>query len=54
MGKRYLMNRIYESGKYFKDTVEYFLNHPGGKNREESFKEVRARNKNMLLVDLND
>ena len=53
MSKRYLMKAVYEIGKFFKDTFVYFLNHPGRINLEVSFKEIRAKNENMLFVDLN-
>ncbi len=53
MSKRYLMKKIYENGKFFKDTFAYFLNHPGGINLEVRFKEIQARNECMLLIDVN-
>ena len=53
MNKRYLMKIIYESGKFFKDTFVYLLNHLAGINREVRFKEIQARNECMLLTDVN-
>jgi len=53
MSKRYLMKIIYESRKFFKDTFMYLLNHPGGINREVTFKETHARNECMLLGGVN-